>query len=106
MGKLCVRVELQRQELVDDVSGRGGGGKKWRLVDGCVDVDGSPKAAAWCRDGDDAVDTVYGVACTRCIWPIVGFVILGDQTAHGRSPTKRSPTDGLASGCVCEVIFT
>lgn len=105
IGKLCECVELQRQALVDDVSDRCGGGAKKRLVDGCVEVDGSPKAEAVGRI-DDAVDTVYGVVCTRCIWPIVGFVILGDQTAHGKSPTKRSPTDGLASGCVCEVIFT
>lgn len=85
-----------------------------RFTIGCDDVDGSVKTAAdRIDDDDDAVDdddafdvTVYGVACTRWIWPMVGFGIFGDHTAHGKSPTKRSPTDGLASGCVCEVIFT
>lgn len=75
MGRLCECVELQRHELVDGVSDRcgsggcGGGGccRNRRLVDGyCVEVDGSPKLVAAGRIGD-AVDTEYGVACTRCI---------------------------------------
>lgn len=96
----------QRQELVD-VSVLCAVTKR-RPTCGCDEVVGSVKTF------DDRIDdgadvTVYGVACTRCIWPIVGFGIFGDQTvtlAHGKSPTKRSPTDGLASGCDCEVIFT
>lgn len=78
---------------------------EYRLTGGCEDVDGSVRTAAG-RNCDPVEVTVYGVACTRWIWPIDGFVIFGDHTAHGKSPTKRSPTDGLASGCVCEVIFT
>lgn len=67
----------------------------------CADVDGSTTALA---DRIAADDVVYGVART---WPpTIGFGTFGDQTAHGNSPTKRSPTDGLASGCVCELILT
>lgn len=96
-------VAVQRHELVDvsvlwAVTNR-------RLTWGCALFDGSARTVAD-RIDDAAEVTVYGVACTRWIWPIVGFGIFGDQTAHGKSPTKRSPTDGLASGCVCEVIFT
>lgn len=92
-----------------------GAGRAW-TVNGCVDVlvqrhDEStvrvanvgkivgPDAAA------EAADTIgYGVVAVRA-WPaILGFGTFGVQTAHGNSPTKRSPT-GLASGCCCDVIF-
>lgn len=51
-----------------------------------------------------AVTIGYGVVVVRA-WPaILGFGNFGVQTAHGNSPTRRSPT-GLASGCAWDVIF-
>lgn len=75
---------------------------------GCADAIERLTVADDVEDVADAVDdvNVYGVAWTRICPAMVGFCILGDQTAQGKSPTKRSPTDGLASDCVCDVIFT
>lgn len=56
-------------------------------------------------DVDDDV-IVYGVDCTRNCSAILGFEIFGDHTAQGNNPTMRNPSDGFASECVCEVIFT
>jgi hypothetical protein len=49
-------------------------------------------------------ELVYGVVVVRCT--IVGLGALGAQTAHGTSPTKRSPTGGLASGVGWALMFT
>lgn len=57
--------------------------------------------------GDPAVAVTigYGVVVVRA-WPaILGFGTFGVQTAHGSSPTKRSPIGLAASGCAWEVIF-
>lgn len=45
----------------------------------------------------DFAMVVYGAVDCRCATKEDDFGALGANTAHGRTPTKRSPT-GLASG--------
>lgn len=49
----------------------------------------------WILAGDFVM--LYGVVDCRCAAKEDDFGALGANTAHGRTPTKRSPT-GLASG--------
>lgn len=94
-----------------------GVGRAW-TVNGCVDAlvqrhDGSEwladaaaiEATGMTDPEAAAADTMgYGVCVDRACPAILGFGTFGVQTAHGNSPTKRSPT-GLASGCAWDVIF-